>query len=92
MATASSELVETWPCESAKRRMRPAAQLFHGGCFTSGSVLAMAIGADDKCRTLYSASWDTSISVWDCVSFKRRRVLDGHVDAVTAVAVDGKHM
>jgi len=52
----------------------------------------MAIGADDKCRTLYSASWDTSISVWDCVSFKRRRVLDGHVDAVTAVAVDGKHM
>ncbi|XP_078483712.1 uncharacterized protein LOC101242943 isoform X2 [Ciona intestinalis] len=57
-----------------------------------GGVLSMAMGEDEKCRTLYIGSWDMNVTVWDCVTRELRKALVGHTGTVTAVAVDNSYI
>ena len=52
----------------------------------------MAVGSDERCRTLYAASWDETISIFDSLSYRRIGVLTGHTDTVSKVAVDKNHL
>uniref|UniRef100_H2YGW0 Uncharacterized protein n=1 Tax=Ciona savignyi TaxID=51511 RepID=H2YGW0_CIOSA len=53
-----------------------------------GSILSMVMGEDEKCRTLYTGSWDTNVLVWDCVTREVKQTITGHTGTVTSVAVD----
>ncbi|XP_076801476.1 uncharacterized protein LOC143445945 isoform X2 [Clavelina lepadiformis] len=57
-----------------------------------GSVVGMAIGADEKCQKLYAASWDESVSVFDCLTRKSEKQLTGHKDTVSDLSVDAKYI
>ena len=52
----------------------------------------MAIGMDERCGILFSASWDTDITVWDCKKFTMLTKLTGHTNSVRGVAVDENFM
>ena len=58
----------------------------------AGGIRSLAIGSDERCRTLYASSWDTTVSVIDSVTLKITAVLAGHEDTASGVAVDSNYV
>lgn len=60
-------------------------------CVTGG-IHSVATGADERCSILFTASWDTDITVWDCIRNQMVTKLTGHTNTVTSIAVDTQYL